>query len=805
MLHSVTPPPPPPIVQPSKPKNSLSSATFVVATPSSPERLPPETSPTALLALGTAKKTLPIALAALGTATKTLPTANTALGKPLEVSYPQQQPESVNRKSEPISQFTPTPLDNTNTPQQIFQPQPIVPSPTPPVTPSPPLSPRPTPPISPEPTPPVQPDSSPASTTIKIQQPAGTTPNSGVVKERIIQITSDRQVYDEKRQIVTAEGNVVLKFDNAIVDADRLQVSLDNLIAVGDGNVSLTRGDQLLRGQRFTFNFVQDTGNLQNGRGDIFVPTASTDLAFGLPTDVSGGGVPTQSVSERLQSNQPLQQVSSPGGINVTVGGTRNVSNIASPIQGGKIRRLRFEADQIDFFPRGWQARNVRITNDPFSPPELVLRADKVTLTRETPYRQVIKTQRQRLVFNKIISLPIPKDQQTIDSSRREVNPGLVSLGFDGTQRGGLYVERSFRPFDTDKLRLSVTPQFFVQKAIQNGSPNIFDPALFGVRGKVNAILGPRTNVRGEAVLTSLDLGTIESNLRASLRLQQSVGDVQRPHIVNLEYSYRDRLYNGSLGFQDIQSSIGGVITSPIIPLGKTGVNLSYQAGAQYIRANTDRQDLLNPIRPNDRVSLGRIQASAALSKGFLLWQGKPLPPTATEGLRYTPNPIVPFLSSYVGVTGTTGYYTSGDSQTSLTGTVGLQGQFGHSSRPFLDYTAFNLSYSQGFNSGLSPFLFDRNVDTKVLNAGISQQLYGPWRLGFQTSINLDTGKQSSADYFLEYSRRTYGITLRYNPVLELGALSFRLSDFNWVGGTDPFSERSEVQSVINGVRHGNE
>ncbi|MBA3921049.1 MAG: DUF3769 domain-containing protein, partial [Nostocaceae cyanobacterium] len=204
-------------------------------------------------------------------------------------------------------------------------------------------------------------------------------------------------------------------------------------------------------------------------------------------------------------------------------------------------------------------------------------------------------------------------------------------------------------------------------------------------------------------------------------------------------------------------------------------------------------------------VSLGRIQASAALSKGFLLWQGKPLPPTATEGLRYTPNPIVPFLSSYVGVTGTTGYYTSGDSQTSLTGTVGLQGQFGHSSRPFLDYTAFNLSYSQGFNSGLSPFLFDRNVDTKVLNAGISQQLYGPWRLGFQTSINLDTGKQSSADYFLEYSRRTYGITLRYNPVLQLGALSFRLSDFNWVGGTDPFSERSEVQSVINGVRHGRE
>jgi len=57
--------------------------------------------------------------------------------------------------------------------------------------------------------------------------------------------------------------------------------------------------------------------------------------------------------------------------------------------------------------------------------------------------------------------------------------------------------------------------------------------------------------------------------------------------------SYRDRLYNGSLGFQTVQSSLGGVLTSPVIPLGKTGINLSYQAGAQNINAETDRQDLL--------------------------------------------------------------------------------------------------------------------------------------------------------------------------------------------------------------------
>jgi hypothetical protein len=252
-----------------------------------------------------------------------------------------------------------------------------------------------------------------------------------------------------------------------------------------------------------------------------------------------------------------------------------------------------------------------------------------------------------------------------------------------------------------------------------------------------------------------------------------------------------------------VQSSLGGVITSPIIPLGKSGINLSYQGGAQYINSNTDRADLLEPQRKNNRVSLGRLQGSIALNTGFLLWQGKPLPATAKEGLKYTPNPVVPYLQAIAGVTGTTSYYTSGDNQSTLIGTVGLVGQIGHFSRPFFDYTAFNVSYSQGFNSGLSPFLFDRSVDNKVLSAGISQQIYGPFRLGFQTSINLDTGKESSTDYILEYNRRTYGITLRYNPVLELGGFSIRISDFNWKGGTDPFSS-DEVKPVVGGVRQDN-
>lgn len=642
------------------------------------------------------------------------------------------------------------------------------------------------------------PTGQPNSTTGQQSQPSGTTPpsNTPTARERIVEITSDRQEYDEQRRIVTAEGNVVVRFDGAVVDAERLQVSLDNLIAVGEGNVALTRGDQVLRGQRFTYNIVQDSGELTNGSGEVFIPTAGQDLSF-LPTDVTTGGVPARPLSDRIRENQPLQ-ASSPGGLNINAGGTGGARNIPVPKQGGQVRRIRFEAGKIDFYPRGWQANNVRLTNDPFSPPELEVRADKVTVTRETPLRDRIKTERQRLVFDQGVSLPIPKDEQVIDRNRREVTPGLFSIGYDGDQRGGLFIERGFKVINTEGVTFRIAPEFFVQKAVQGNAGNI--PSLFGLKTSLGATLSPRTTVEGSGLLTSFDFNDLEDNLRASLRLRQLLGE-QNPHTLALEYSYRDRLYNGTLGFQTVQSSLGGIITSPIIPLGNSGISLSYQGGAQYINANTDRQDLLKPNRENDRISLTRLQASAALNGGVFLWQGQALPATATEGLRYTPNPVVPYLRLFGGLTGTTSYYSSGDSQNTLTGTVGLEGQFGHFSRPFFDYTGFRVEYSQGLNSGLSPFLFDRNVDNRVLTAGITQQIYGPFRLGFQTSINLDTGERSSTDYVVEYSRRTYGVTLRYNPVQELGGISFRISDFNWSGGTDPFSDPSEIKPVVRGVR----
>lgn len=266
---------------------------------------------------------------------------------------------------------------------------------------------------APSPTTPVEIQSQPNENLPTQTQPTpqtenGAPSNVAPVSNRIVELNADRQEYDVQRQIVTAEGNVILRLNGGVIDADSLQVNLSNRIAVGQGDVALTRGEQILRGERFTYNFVQNTGELLNATGEIFIPSASQDLSVNLATDVSAGGVPANPPSDRITANQPRQDVTNTGGIGISVGAGSDLNNVALPQQGGEVRRLRFQAQQVDFYPQGWQAENVRITNDPFSPAELELRADKVTLTRETPQRDRIRTTRQRLVFDQGLSIPIP-------------------------------------------------------------------------------------------------------------------------------------------------------------------------------------------------------------------------------------------------------------------------------------------------------------------------------------------------------------------------------------------------------------
>ncbi|WP_107671290.1 DUF3769 domain-containing protein [Cyanothece sp. BG0011] len=633
----------------------------------------------------------------------------------------------------------------------------------------------------------------------------------------LVELVSDRQEYDAQREVVYAEGKVIMRFANGVLLADRLWINLPDQFAVAEGNVVLDRGEQTLRGERFEYYFVQDSGVVFDANGEIYQPTTGRDFSPTLPTSVDNNLIPNQTLNERLAQQQPLQRVTSAQGISysfgLSFGEGQNLAGNPGQGEGGQINRIRFEADRIEFDAEGWRATDARLTNDPFSPPEVEVRAETATYRNIAPLVDELKLTNSRVILDQANSFPT---QDRLIFDRRDRQPGVIGFGYDDRDRGGFFVERGFNVIDTNTFSWQITPQYYLQKGIDPDGLTVDDPntdlfeedkddidaispPTFGFVNELNANLSPQTTFFSRTSLTSLEFSDIEDRVRTKTFLQYRFGEPIAPYDVRLEYNYRERLFNGSLGFQTVRSSVGLLFISPQIPIDDTGIQFSYQGSLQTVNAFTDRPSLIGPESDDRRVSLTRVQGAASLNKPFLLWYGEALPPTPTEGLKYTSTPVLPYLVLSTGVTGVTSVYGNGDSQPSISGTIGLSGQVGNFSRPFLDYTGFNISFSQALRGDPSPFLFDRYADLKTLNWGITQQLYGPVRVGVQSAYNIDTDEEINTDLFVEYSRRTYSILLRYNTVLKVGSLSLRISDFNWGGNPGPF-DGTGIRPVIQGV-----
>jgi Protein of unknown function (DUF3769) len=601
-----------------------------------------------------------------------------------------------------------------------------------------------------------------------------------------VELNADTQEFDNNNQIVTATGKVTLRFNKALLKADKLRVDLKTKIATAEGNVSLIRGQQILYGKQFQYNFEDDKGSITEARGDIYQPTLTNDLNL-LPKSTAsipaGEKTPDPLLSERLLRNQPFTTIKNTSSTGVIVGTDRDIEYRPSLKSTGSINRVRFKAERVEFVTDLITAEKVVLTNDPFSPPELLIIADRAQFKTVNSDENEVNLSNPQIVVENSFSLPIPKDKFVSNRLGKDQNP--FNIGYDGDERGGVYLERNLYPVYNSQLRLTIVPQYFIQRAIFQLKP--IDTSVFGVKTKLEANITPSTLVEASAALTSISTNNFTDNLRAKVSVKQDFSLFNYPHSFTAEANYRDRIFNNSLGLQDVQSTIGGVLSSSLIPIANTGLNFNYQVGAQVINANTDRANLLDPNRTNNLVTLTRYQATGNLTRSFRLWEGTGLPADNKETFNYSPVPVVPYFQVNTGIIGSVAGYSSGDNISSIGYNIGIEGQIGNFSRSSFDYTGFNLNYFQRFRPTESPFLFDRIVDSRILSAGILQQVSGPFRLGIQASINLDTGKEISADYYLEYSRRTYNAVLRYNPTLSLITIGFRLNDFNWDGVSPGF------------------
>lgn len=568
-----------------------------------------------------------------------------------------------------------------------------------------------------------------------------------VVRDQPLEVTADRQEFDLMRRLFNAIGNVFLRFKEAELTADRIQTDIDAQILVAEGNVTITRGDQVLQGDRLEYNLRLDQGSLTNARGVVNTARVDQDLSL-----------------TRSPSPPPLSPL--PG---LDEQGTDPQAEVTETFD-----RLRFEADRLEFDGRRWFATNLRITNDPFSPPELEARAQEATAEPLSADETLLKVRRGRVVFDQRVALPIVL-RRFVVGRPYEVLP--FEFGYDEQDRGGVFLAYRYRAINTPNTQITFLPSIYLERIINNDF-DVFDAKSYGAAIELGHRFTPQTRVRGYGFLNTLNPNDWPSTSRAGVDLFYNF---DARNLLTVSALYRQRVFNRSLGEQEITSSFGGTFSGTGIPLTQ-GLALSYLLGGQYVTAASDDPSL--PPKP----SLGRLQAAASLNWVMPIWRGTPLPPTRTQGLRYSPRPVQPFLQFYGQVGGVANYYTNGSTQPALVAGAGFRGQVGHFSRHWFDYTSFDVGFTQTLSEPSSPFLFDRITDFSVLNVGLLQQIYGPLRAGAQMQINVDTGRVFDTNIIVEYSRRTYGVMFRYNLDRQLATILLRINGFNWRGNADPFS-----------------
>ncbi len=515
----------------------------------------------------------------------------------------------------------------------------------------------------------------------------------------------------------------------------------------------------------------------------VFQRSLKAERRFGFPSQLTTPDAVNQFGQTRPQQLQSLTTVSN------------------SELVQGSISRWRLQAKRMTFTPGSLRADRAAFTNDPFTPAQAWLNSEDLVATLKANGDTVIKARRNRLILDE--RLPIPVTRQTRIKRKEEVDNRVV-LGQDGKDRDGFFIGYKAPEIrlGNGSGRLELQPQFLLQRAIAGktdsyplpgqsaGAPGSEQPTspgdLFGLVARLQA---PLLGFQADA---NLDISSF--NPKNIANATRSWGDLSRPLRLpllgdsNLRAfgAYRYRVWNGSLGEQDVYSAYGIFLegTGNLRPWGSLTRSYFWRTGLGNYQGNSF--DSTNLAR------LWRANLIASINGSLPLWTGKALAATPDQAYLNSAVPVVPGLTLNANITTQLAYFGDGSNQNTISLTGGPTWTLGHFQKPWLDFTQFTITGGGTLRQGVSPLSFDRAVDLATLNLALTQQIVGPLLLSGGIGINVDGnsgfyGQTTNSYVELRWQRRAYDIGIYYSPYEQLGGIRVRLNDFNFQGTGTPF------------------
>lgn len=545
----------------------------------------------------------------------------------------------------------------------------------------------------------------------------------------------------------------------------------------GGGNAWQRAQRQELERQRVVQTIPQRVSDV------AFQRSLKAERRFGFPSQLTTPDTVNQFGQARPQQLQSLTTVSN------------------TELVKGSISRWRLQAKRMTFTPGSLRADRAAFTNDPFTPAQAWLNSEDVVATLQANGDTVIRARRNRLILDE--RLPIPVTRQTRIKKKEEVDNRVV-LGQDGKDRDGFFIGYKAPPIrlGNGSGSLELQPQFLLQRAIAGqtdsyplpgqsaGAPgseqNTTPGDLFGLVARLQA---PLLGFQADA---NLDISSF--NPKNIANATRSWGDLSRPlrlpllgeSTLRTFGAYRFRVWNGSLGEQDVYSAYGISVegTGNLRPWGSLTGNYFWRTGVGNYQGNS--------FDSTNLAQLWRANLIASINGSLPLWTGKALAATPDQAYLNSAVPVVPGLTLNANLTTQLAYFGDGSNQNTITLTGGPTWTLGHFQKPWLDFTQFTITGGGTLRQGVSPLSFDRAVDLATLNLALTQQIVGPLLLSGGIGLNVDGnsgfyGQTTNSYVELRWQRRAYDIGIYYSPYEQLGGIRVRLNDFNFQGTGTPF------------------
>ena len=465
-----------------------------------------------------------------------------------------------------------------------------------------------------------------------------------------------------------------------------------------------------------------------------------------------------------------------------------------------QMTKWRFQSKEIKIKKNIWSSEVLYLTNDPYNKPQIVIKNSKFK-SFEKNGNYTLKSNWSSIILEDKLKVPIGP----INYKSKKGNNFKWGLGYDGNSKDGIYITRNSDPKRFGKTIFNLENEFYIQRAL-SGKTKSFSKEknsvlaekieqdtkisdYFGINADINSnILG--LDFDSEISFNSLDLDKFKKIVSMKGELSRELysyqdKDKDEKTKISLFGTYRDKVWNGSLGEKDILTAYGLKLKNKK-NWESNKVEKSSKLAVGFGEFQSEKKSSNNNI-----ISRERLNFLWEREHNYQIWSVKDDSPINKE-FNYSPESInkgIDFLiSSKVDLYS----YSDGNFQNLITFKAGPKITLGNFKNKYFDYSEINILGKTTIANGESPFDFDQSVDNHSIEIGLKQQLIGPLVLNYSTEYNLDINSNnfhefSNNKYELSWNRRAFNVGIFYNEDRKLGGINFEINGFNFSGYGEKF------------------